>query len=1019
MLYKRRSDKENKNMKKIMILIGLIATLASCGGGGGGSASQTGGATPVIPLMPSTPSTPSAPSMPSEPVNPGTVGTPHIPGVNKDPSNSENMDKETFDGKNINVGVAVLDGDFLSKDAKTTHFHLQNPSDGHSGKTFETVKGYEFENRLIALGKNDESTGYSGDDHGLVVASILAGNSGHGVKGLKFYGVSFGAVNNFIIEIEKYKELREKGVKIYNQSFGTPEYEYAASEEKRKEIMRNMVKKSPFENEVQELNERADELIKFYKDSVKEGALFIWAAGNSEMIGNIKTSSENPTLQAALPKYYTELAKGWISVVGVRKNLITDSYVSEFAKAGIARYWSISADQTCGFDNCFGSGSSYAAPKVTAVAVKVKEKFPWMTGHEIQQTILTTADDIGQPGIDVVYGWGYLNEERALKGPAVFHNVLLEGERGENNNIKGYFNANIYEQDMVSKFENDISGEGGLKKSGKGTLVLTGKNSYTGETKIEEGTLEVHDSHASETYISNKGKLVMYPNTVIGRKNYSDGSISPVNVTNDGGILENRGSGAVIAGDYVKKAGSITRAEIGNKLIVKGSVDDYGGTIEAQPMGKYITKTPLKSTVIEAEGGIKGSFEKVAAPELINASISTTENTVDVTVSRKNVKEYVSGISTLADDTRVDVAENIEASFKALDEEIEKGNLADVEKFALKAAEIQAMSLNHSNSKAVLDSMSGHIYGSAQALTFQHSQTINKDLSNRLVMLGTLDNVGDNAGLWVTGIGARGKLKQDGFGSGDTNIFGGQVGVDKKFGNFILGGALSYSTSEAKFDRYGGKSTGDGFGLSVYGRYDLDIPVYLQGRLGMGFITSNVERDILLESGSAQKAKIEHKDKVFSGYVETGYDAEAGGFVITPYVGISHDTVSRGNFTEENSQFGLTASKATFKQTSGHVGLRVGKSVEWSDGSKTTFQGYVSHQAAFNKEDLSFEAAYTGLSGAKFTVKGIGLSRHQTWGGLGVLTEVNPNFAWYINYDGKLSQKGNNNIFTTGFRVNF
>ena len=187
----------------------------------------------------------------------------------------------------------------------------------------------------------------------------------------------------------------------------------------------------------------------------------------------------------------------------------------------------------------------------------------------------------------------------------------------------------------------------------------------------------------------------------------------------------------------------------------------------------------------------------------------------------------------------------------------------------------------------------------------------------------------------------------------------------------------------------------------------------------MGFITSNVERDIMLTDVTSQRGKIEHKDKVFSGYVETGYDAEAGGFVITPYVGISHDTVSRGSFTEENSPLGLTAPKATFKQTSGHVGLRVGKSVEWSGGSKTTFQGYVSHQAAFNKEDLSFEAAYTGLSGAKFTVKGIGLSRHQTWGGLGVLTEVNPNFAWYINYDGKLSQKGNNNIFTTGFRINF
>jgi len=34
------------------------------------------------------------------------------------------------------------------------------------------------------------------------------------------------------------------------------------------------------------------------------------------------------------------------------------------------------------------------------VAVKVKEKFPWMTGHEIQQTILTTATDLGIKGED-------------------------------------------------------------------------------------------------------------------------------------------------------------------------------------------------------------------------------------------------------------------------------------------------------------------------------------------------------------------------------------------------------------------------------------------------------------------------------------------------------------------------------------------------------------------------------------------------------------------------------------------
>jgi len=43
--------------------------------------------------------------------------------------------------------------------------------------------------------------------------------------------------------------------------------------------------------------------------------------------------------------------------------------------------------------------------------------------------------------------------------------------------------------------------------------------------------------------------------------------------------------------------------------------------------------------------------------------------------------------------------------------------------------------------------------------------------------------------------------------------------------------------------------------------------------------------------------------------LETGYDVKKGNFTLTPYVGLAHDTVRRGSFTEENSQFGLTAGK--------------------------------------------------------------------------------------------------------------
>ena len=70
-------------------------------------------------------------------------------------------------------------------------------------------------------------------------------------------------------------------------------------------------------------------------------------------------------------------------------------------------------------------------------------------------------------------------------------------------------------------------------------------------------------------------------------------------------------------------------------------------------------------------------------------------------------------------------------------------------------------------------------------------------------------------------------------------------------------------------------------------------------------------------------------------------------------------------------------------------------------------------------ENLNFKASYSGLPDAKFKVKGIGLSKSQTWIGAGVLNEVSSKFAWYLNYDGKIDKKAKNNVFTAGMRVNF
>ena len=680
--------------------------------------------------------------------------------------------------------------------------------------------------------------------------------------------------------------------------------------------------------------------------------------------------------------------------------------LTPLSPAGVAKNWTVTAvgDQTFTIkgQNYVGGGSSFAAPLVTGTAALLKEKYPWMDASLIRQTILSTATDIGASGVDEVYGWGLLNIDKALKGPALFSKELALSDNVSINIPSGSYT-----------FSNDISGDAGVIKDGAGDLILSGNSTFTGDTTVNNGRLQVNGVYASS--INVRRQAILSTNSAIIKNN----------IKNDG-TIENFGS-TEVAGNYESLENSRIVTDLNSNIHVKGKVNLNNSKLEVKPEQngerKYITSNGTVQNVITSDDKIQGNVTDVNTDEMLNTKIDQTENSVSAKVSRKNVLDYVEKISE-SDEMQKNTAQNLETAFQKLDQDIENGTSGNVTQFERKAAKLQA--LTSSNRAAVLDSLSGQIYASAQALTFQHSQTVNKDLSNRLVMLGTLDNVGDKFGLWISGLGANGKLKQDGYGKGSTKVYGGQVGVDKQFGdNLILGTALSYSKADVKFDRYGGKSDANNFGISLYGRLgNKDVPVYLQGRFGIGFVDSDVERDIILSNNDYTRAKINHNDKVYSGYLETGYDVKNanGDFVVTPFVGLTHDTVVRGSFSEEKSQFGLTADKKNYNQTAALVGLRAGKSVNWKGGSKTTFQGYVTHQRAFNKQDLSFDARYTGLPGATFKVKGIGLSKNKTWAGVGALTEVNKDFGWYINYDGSVDSgkgKGNNNVFTTGVRFNF
>ena len=924
--------------KKFLLAVTLAVLVASCGssGGGGGGESSNSEPTPT-PVTP----TPAAPA----PVIPDA---PYVPFSQTDPHNVNAAKSSGLDGTGVSVGII------------DSGFDAANP---------------EFKDSLGVSRMNVDSsfTGNSGS-HGSLVAEIIGGKQIGVAPNVKIEAIPAGVTcsngKNECVDATRvmYDALYNKGVRIFNQSFGSS----------NESILTASKNNYPL----------SDPVISFYQQKAADDSLFIWATGNARM--------SQPDAEAGLPYLYPTLEKGWIAVTAVDSKT---GLISDYAnKCGVAKNWCISAvgDYDFYVEDVTGKGTSFSTPAVTGAAALVQQKYSWMNGDLIRQTLLSTATDKGALGVDAVYGWGLLNVGKAVNGPALFDTRLALGNF-----------VNITFDSVTSTFANDISGDAGLIKNGTGKLVLSGNNTYTGKNFVNGGILQVNGTVLSQVSITQKGTLS------------SDGGYINNSVTNEGGTFSNERNGTVINGDYLASADSVTESvadstiKISGKAVLSGSQLKINAPKDENNNPVYVSSNSgISGNILVADNGIESQFDSVNTPVLLKSEITYDKNNVGVSLERKDVSKYAEKAYN-SDATRDNSAENLEQVFKVLD------NTSGNEKFRTQAAVLQQSSVT--TLASTLDSLSGQIYASAQALTFQQSNTINKDLSNRLTMLGNLDNLdGNSAGLWFNGIASMGKLSQSGYAEADTSLYGGQMGIDKNINDStILGIALAFSDSKADFDRYAGESKSQNLGLSIYGRYGKnDDSFYLLGRVGGAYVTSDVERDVIIGS-TVENLSINHDDYVFSGYGETGYKIKASKNInITPFAGLMYDSVTRGSFSEDNSLFGLKADKKTYDQTSGLIGLRAETNFDWFAG-KTTLQGYLSWQWAFDNEDLSFDASYVGLSDEKFKVKGIGLSRDTGWAGVGVLTEINSDWAWYANYDMQIdNSKTMNNVFSVGARLN-
>lgn len=190
-----------------------------------------------------------------------------------------------------------------------------------------------------------------------------------------------------------YRYALKQGVRIFNASYGYP---------------------GPFTDYSPEMIESfAGRELNVYREVVNAGGVMVVAAGND--------SWAEPSVPGALPMFFPELQRGWMTVAAVNP----DAELAWYSQGcgGGTKYFCISApggDDTYGEEGLINStwldgkylgeqGTSMAAPHVTGALAIAKQLYPNASEQELAQLVFQTATDIGAAGLDDVYGWGLLN----------------------------------------------------------------------------------------------------------------------------------------------------------------------------------------------------------------------------------------------------------------------------------------------------------------------------------------------------------------------------------------------------------------------------------------------------------------------------------------------------------------------------------------------------------------------------------------------------------------------------------
>ncbi|MDU7466590.1 MAG: autotransporter outer membrane beta-barrel domain-containing protein [Serratia marcescens] len=771
-------------------------------------------------------------------------------------------------------------------------------------------------------------------------------------------------------------------------------------------------------------------------DAARSGVVTIFAAGND---GNLN----NPDAMAGLAYFVPDIAPNWLSVASLQDPTNSGDYsISTFSsRCGYTASLCVSAPGTRVYSSVIEgtsvenlttgyakySGTSMAAPHVAGSVAVLMERFPYLNGAQVAEVLKTTATDMGAPGIDALYGWGMINLGKAINGPGMLATVEDIPEEFRIPDPTGVaYGPTQFVVDLpgvgavldkgkptervcsdvlcgLDFWSNDISGHGGLTKQGIGTLVLTGNNTYSGPTLVNQGRLAVNGSVTSAVSVQSGG--------IVG----GSGTVGSLTARQGGTVAPGNSIGTLnVAGNVSFEPGSRYAVEVGpngqsDRIQSSGSATIGGGevavTLENSP--NLLTQSEVRSllgqqyTILSAQQGVSGQFDAVAPNYLfLGTGLSYQPTGVTLSVGR-NGTSFASVAQTSNERAVAAAADALAAGNPVYESLLGSGTAGEA--------------------RQAFRQLSGQIHADIASALVNDSRYLREALNGRLRQAEGLASSSaikaDEGGAWAQLLGAWDHASGDANATGyQASTYGVLVGLDSAVADdWRLGVATGY-TRTSLHGGYGSKADSDNYHLAAYGDKQFGA---LALRGGAGYTWHRIDTKRSVNYGmQSDRDTAKYSARTEQLFAEAGYSVQGEWLNLEPFVNLAYVNFENNGIAESGGAAALRGDKQHTDATVSTLGLRA--DTEWQVSAGTTLA---------LRSELGWQHQYGGLErgtglrfnggNAPFVVDSVPVSRDGMVLKAGAEVAVNENATLSLGYGGLLSQNHQDNSVNAGFTWRF